>query len=275
MDSEIHHHDPVLLDDADQQDDADQRDHRQVVTADPQDQQRTEAGRRQRRQDRQRVDVALVQQAEHDVHGDQRGRDQVRLRRQRVAERLRRTLEAAEQRGRGVHLALRRVDRLRGVAERVAGREVERQRDRGELPLVADRQVRGLRRVDVHERRQRHLLVRDRRRDVELVEDRRILLHLRRRFENHVVAVELREVLRDLALADRVVQRRVDQRRRDPEARRARAVDRQRRGTGRVLLVGRDVGDLLQLPEAVEHPWGPRIELVEVRVGQRVLVLRP
>ena len=38
--------------------------------------QRADAGRRQRRQDRDRVDVALVEHAEHDVDGEQRGEDQ-------------------------------------------------------------------------------------------------------------------------------------------------------------------------------------------------------
>ncbi len=75
-DGEVDHHDAVLLDDADQQDDADQRDHRQVVMERHQDQQRADAGRRQGRQDGQRLDVALIQHAQDDVDGDQRRRDQ-------------------------------------------------------------------------------------------------------------------------------------------------------------------------------------------------------
>jgi hypothetical protein len=38
--------------------------------------QRADARRRQRRQDRDGMDVALVEHAEHDVHGDDRGEDQ-------------------------------------------------------------------------------------------------------------------------------------------------------------------------------------------------------
>jgi hypothetical protein len=73
---EVDHHDAVLLDDADQQDDADQRDHRQVEVEDHQHQQRADAGRRQRREDGQRVDVALVEHAEDDVDHHQRRQDQ-------------------------------------------------------------------------------------------------------------------------------------------------------------------------------------------------------
>ncbi len=50
-------------------------------------QQRAHARRRQRRQDGQRMHVALVEDAEHDVDGDQRGQDQAGLALQRVLER--------------------------------------------------------------------------------------------------------------------------------------------------------------------------------------------
>ena len=139
---------------------------------------------------------------------------------------------------------------------------------------MADEQVGGLAGIDLDEGRQRHLLARQRRGDVELVEQRRVLLQLRRHFQHHVIAVGLGEVLRDLALADRVVQRRVDQCRRNAEARRPCAVDRQRRRRGRILLVRRHVGQFRHAAQALEQARGPGVELVEVGVGHRVLVLR-
>ena len=80
---EVDHHDGVLLDDADQQDDADDRDDVDVVAGDQQRDQRAGAGRRQGGQDGDRVDEALVQHAEHDVHGDDRRQHQQQLVRQR------------------------------------------------------------------------------------------------------------------------------------------------------------------------------------------------
>jgi hypothetical protein len=55
------------------------RDHTEVLTAHHQRQHRAHARRRERGEDRDRVNVALVQHAEHDVHGHHRGEDQVPL----------------------------------------------------------------------------------------------------------------------------------------------------------------------------------------------------
>ena len=51
-------------------------------------QQRPDAGRGERREDRDRVDVAFVEHAQHDVDRDQRGQNQQRLVAQRGLERL-------------------------------------------------------------------------------------------------------------------------------------------------------------------------------------------
>ena len=77
---EVDHHDGVLLHDPDQQDDADQRDHAQLRAEQQQRQQRAHSGRRQRRKNRDRMDVALVQNAEHDIDGHQRRQNQVAAR---------------------------------------------------------------------------------------------------------------------------------------------------------------------------------------------------
>ena len=81
---EVDHHDGVLFDDADQQHDADQRDDAEIRVADHQRQQRAHARGRQRRKNRDRVDVAFVQHAQDDVDRHQRGQNQNRLVGQRI-----------------------------------------------------------------------------------------------------------------------------------------------------------------------------------------------
>jgi len=65
-----------FLHDADQQDDADQRDHAQVDAANQEREDGPHAGRRQGREDRDRVDVAFVKHAQDDVHGHEGRQDQ-------------------------------------------------------------------------------------------------------------------------------------------------------------------------------------------------------
>ena len=102
----IDHHDGVLLDDADQQHDTDDRDNRQIVTEQRQHDERADAGRRQRRQDGDWVDVAFVQNPQNDVDNDDRRQDEQRHGRQRFLELLRRALERALQRHRRAQIAL-------------------------------------------------------------------------------------------------------------------------------------------------------------------------
>ena len=139
-DREVDHHDAVLLDDADQQDDADQRDQAEVESEHHQDRERADAGRRQRRQDGDRVDVALVENAEDQIDHDQRRQDQQRHGAERLLERLRGALEAGGERGRRAELDHRLLHGIGRLAERHALREVEADGDRRELALMADRE---------------------------------------------------------------------------------------------------------------------------------------
>ncbi len=148
---EVHHHDAVFLHDTDQQDDSDQGYYRQIVAASHQNQQSAYTRRRQRRQDGQWMDIALVQQTQHDVDGHQRGTDEVWLRAQRIAKGLRRALEAARQRRRHAHLGLRALDGIHGLSQRVAGREIEGNGHGRELSLVIDRKIAGACGVDRNE----------------------------------------------------------------------------------------------------------------------------
>ena len=139
---EVHDHDAVLLDDADQQHDADDADHVQVAAGHHQREQCADPGRRQRRQDRHRMDVALVEHAEHDVDGDQRGDQQEHLARKRVLEGLGGALEGAGDRRRQLHRPLGLLDLIHRRAERGVLGEIERDGDGRKLRQVADHQRR-------------------------------------------------------------------------------------------------------------------------------------
>ena len=77
-------------------------------------QQRAHAGGRQSGENRDRMNEAFIQHAEHDVDRHQRGQNQQRLIRQRILERRRRALKIRLQAGRHVHVFLHLVDR--GIA---------------------------------------------------------------------------------------------------------------------------------------------------------------
>ena len=97
------------------------------------------------------------------------------------------------------------------VACSIALRQVEADGDGGKLPLMADRQRRNRGRRPFGEGGQGHFAARGRRAQKDLVERRRIALQRRQNLHDHVVAGELREILRDLALPESVVERVVDQ----------------------------------------------------------------
>src|SRR4051812_41466185 len=146
----IDHHDRVLLHDADQEHDPDQRDHVEVALAHDEREQRADARRRQRAQNRDRVDVALVKHAEHDVDRDESREDEHRFARERLLERLRRAGVVRAHAARLTDALLHRVDGFHGVAERLPGRDVERDRYRGKLALVIDGERRGRGRLSDH-----------------------------------------------------------------------------------------------------------------------------
>ena len=86
-----------------------------------------------------RMDEALVEHAQHDVDGDQRGQNEQRLVGERILERRRRALEVGLQAGREVQALRHLVNVADGRAQRGVGRKVEGDRHRGELSLVIDR----------------------------------------------------------------------------------------------------------------------------------------
>ena len=93
LESKVDHHNGVLLHDSDQQNDADQRHHCQIVARDQQSQDCAHARRGQRGENRNGVNVAFVQHSQHDVHRDDGGQNQKRLTRKRILESRRCPLE--------------------------------------------------------------------------------------------------------------------------------------------------------------------------------------
>ena len=110
-----------------------------------QQQQRTEAGRGQGRDDGDRVDQALVEHTEDEVDDEQRRDDEDRCARQRGSERLGVALEAGLERERLAEAAFSiRLNGAYRLADRGARREIERDRHRRELALMVDHERRGL-----------------------------------------------------------------------------------------------------------------------------------
>ncbi len=138
IEREVDHHDGVLLHDADEQDDADERDDAELGSGEHEGENGADAGRRQRGDDGDGVDVALVEHAQHDVDGDKCGENEQRLVGERVLEGGGRSLEAGVDAGGHGDALLDIVDGLDGVAQRLAGREIEADDGGRELALVAD-----------------------------------------------------------------------------------------------------------------------------------------
>ncbi len=131
---EVDHHDGVLLHDADQQNDADDGDHVQLAARQPQRQQRPDPGGGQGGENRNRMDKALVQHPQHDIHRHHRGDHQpdgaaeCRLEGQRAA------LELGANIGRKIQRLFGGEDRLHRFAQRVVVRDVKR--DGGHRELI-------------------------------------------------------------------------------------------------------------------------------------------
>jgi hypothetical protein len=143
VECKVDHHDRVLLHDADEENDADDRDDGEIVAGHHQRQQRADTGRWQRRQNREGVNEALIEHAQHDVDGDDRRQNQEELIGKRRLKRERSALEAGDHAGGQGDVDLRLLDRLDRVAESSARRKVERHRGRRELPEMRDLQRRG------------------------------------------------------------------------------------------------------------------------------------
>ena len=150
------------------------------------------------------MDVALVKHAEDDVDDDERRRDQIRRRRNRLLKGLGVALKAShESRGR-LHLPSRALDRIGCLAKGCARSKIEADGHGRELALMIHGERRDRTRGPSREGGERHLLAGEWRAQVEAVQDVRVALHLGQNLEYHVIAVELREVLREVIVAQPV-----------------------------------------------------------------------
>src|SRR5580693_3097743 len=112
------------------------------------------------------MNVTLVEHAEHDVNGDQRGQNQKWLVAERGLKGLCGALERGRYTGRHSDLGLSGFNRGDRVPQRIAGRQVERDRDGGKLSLMTHDQ-RNLALLELHEAAERYRAAR-RRREIDI-----------------------------------------------------------------------------------------------------------
>ena len=233
------------------------------------------------------MNVAFIQHAQHEIHRNQRGGNQHRLVGQRRLEGRGRALIGGLYTRRHPHIGLHFVHRRHGVAQGYARSQIERQRNHGKLALVVHRDGNGGR-LHAREGIERDLAaIRKNQRGVnrrsagsrragpykQLAEVRGILVEPGLHFQHHVILVQLRKDGRDLPLSISVVQRLVDGRCGDSQPRGRVAVEHQCRPQSEDLLIAGHVAQLRQLLQLGEHLRREAIQLVYVRIFQRVLEL--
>ena len=184
LEREIDLHDRVLLDDPDQHHQPDERVDIELVAEQVQGDERAEARGRQPGENRDRVDVALVQHPQHDVDDADRDEQQQAEVGHRLLEGLRRSLEGRRHRRRQ-QAGRDAVDVVDGGAKRHARAKAERDRHCRQLADVVhrlgpDRLLRRQHRLERHQRAGRRL-ERDR------PERIGVLLILRIELEQHLV----------------------------------------------------------------------------------------
>ena len=166
-------------------------------------------------------------------------------------------LKTSPDAGRQVDLPSGPLDRRHRVAERLARREIERERDGRELSLTAhDERGRCFRNLREHV--QRHLAAAQGP-DIEELQRLWTLLKLRHHFQHDTILVQLGKHRGHLPLAERVVEGVDNQLWRDAHARRRVAVDDQHGRQPLVLLVAAHVaqfGKRLQVPRRAWAPTG-------------------
>src|SRR5262249_58408321 len=111
----------------------DEGDHAEIGPAEQQGEDGADAGGGERGEDGEGMDVALVEDAEDDVDGDQRGEDQQRLVGERGLEGLGRSLERGTEARRETETTGGGLDGGDGVAEGDPGGEVEGEGDGGKM----------------------------------------------------------------------------------------------------------------------------------------------
>src|SRR5438874_556022 len=125
LESEVDHHNGVFLDNADQENDADEGNDAELSVADQESKNRADAGGRERGKNSDGVNETFIQNAENDVHSDQRSEDQDGFVAKRATESCSRTLESGLTAGWQSEIGLGAIDGVHGIAERSAGSKIE------------------------------------------------------------------------------------------------------------------------------------------------------
>src|ERR1700676_4427705 len=217
------------------------------------------------------MDVAFIQNSQHDVHRNQRSQNQDRFIGERTQKRRGRALKRRLNALRHANVGTRLIDHFGGGAERSTGRQVKRNRHDRKLPLVIDGQRRSAR-LKSRERAQRNLLPGGRV-HINVLQRRWILLELRVHFHHHVILVELGENRGDLPLSEGVVQRVIDVPGQNSQPRGGVPVDGQRRQQSVIQLIGGHIAQFRQRLQLVHEFGNPLRQFIGVHIFQRILKL--
>ena len=214
---------------------------------------------RQGGQDGERVQKALVENAEDDVYGEQRREDQQRCGCEGLLESARIADEGAADRTGHADRGFGVGDGLDSLTQRSAWGKIERNIDRRKHAQVVDGHRRRLWPLELRHREQRYHLPGEGRAEPEVVQRLGIAAKARIDFDDHVILIGLGLILQDLALSERVVQHLIDVVRADAEAGRGFAVDGQARDARAQLQVARYVAQLRLAGERIGQPLRPGV----------------
>ena len=199
------------------------------------------------------MNVALIQNSQHDVHRDDGRENQERLTRQRILKGCSRSLERGVDARRHLDFFLHFLDGPRGIAQRASWCEVERQSDHRKLSLMVDGE-RCIRRLHLYKSGKRNRgpaggccggvgrgcsggRGRATGANVDVVHRVGGLGKVRQDLQHHVILVQLREDDRNLPLAEGVIQSVVDGLGKDSQPRRGITVDREGRPEAAVEFI--------------------------------------
>ena len=197
------------------------------------------------------MNVAFIQHAQHDINRHQRGRNQERLTSERLLIRLCRSGEPGVDGRRKPDLSGRFIDSIHRITQSHPRLQVEGHGHRRKEALVSDGQRCGCRRKRA-EGAQRDLLS-PWRTHIDFAQRQRILPVFRRGLHHHVVLIQCSLHRRYGSLANLVIERVVDELRRDAEARGRSAIVLNERLQPEVLLIRAHISDDTDVSEFPEH----------------------
>ncbi|MNM51485.1 hypothetical protein D3C81_625460 [compost metagenome] len=272
LQGQVDHQDGILFHHPDQQEQPQQRDQAELATGDVQRQQGTDARRRQCRENGQRVNVAFIQNTQHQVHQQQCAKDHEWLALLGLGKGIGSAAELGNHLLGQAQFGHRALQCRHGLIGAVALGDVEGDVFRSELAFVADPVV-GQAVLVVGDGRQRyagtvggnHL---------HLLEGARVPGVLRVDLQHHLVLVEAVVDGGDLPLAVGVVQYCGDHVHVDAQALGLVTVDHQRHLLGTGTIAGVDGGQLRQCTQRRDHLGKPFAQRRQVAALQGIQVLR-